>query len=167
MWWWHTDMWSPWISRWSWRNHRIAKWRSNLRLCSCNTPSMRCPIEFKTFVGATRNLFSVQRVKYISRSLKIWKFYETVSNGLPCFVSDELHACYRRNLVKLLSYMVLIHPWLDISDPKRSALSLSTISSRLTLIWSWHSSASSLSLWVRVHIHAIHIFCLKNLSFKY
>ena len=78
---------------------------------------MRCPIEFETFVGSARYLFAVQRMKNISCCLEVRKLYETVSNRLPCFISDQLHACYGGNLIKLLSDMVLIHPRLYISYP--------------------------------------------------
>ena len=160
---WHANRRSP---CWSWRNHWIAKWstwRTDLRLSSSNTTSMRCPIELEAFVWATRNLLAIQRMEYISCSLEVWKLHKTVPNWLPGFVPDELHTGDSRYLVKLLSYVVLIHPRLNITNPESSRIGW-RVGTWLILVWSRHSC-----WWwcLCVHLHLIHIICLKVLSLKY
>lgn len=165
----HTDWRSARISWRPWWNHWITKWGSDLWLSSCNTTTMRCPIEFEAFVRATRYLFPVQRMKNIPGSLKVWKFNETVSYRLPSFISDQLHACYSGNLIKLLSDVVLIHPRLNISYPKSPTLCLRTLRSLIVLLIMfrpWHPDRG-LGLSWRVHVHTIHRFVEKVLSFKY
>ena len=136
-------------------HNRVAVRGTNLRLCSCYTSSMRCPVELEAFVRASRYLLAVERMKDIPRSLIVWKFYKSVSNRLSGFVPDELHTCHGGNLIELLGYVMLVHPWLDVSYPKCPALSLSSGSSWLILVLRRHP-------WCRgcrsVHLHAVHLF---------
>ena len=95
---------------------------------------MRSPVELEEPSGS-RNRLAIEGLEYFLGRLPVGELNESVAHWLVFdLVADELHIGDSGYVFELISYVLLVHPGLNVANPKRSALGgILTLSSRIAI----------------------------------